>query len=176
VSPVRIDDALRAVLWRQFGAAIDMLENAITACPEPVWSDRAAVPEYWYTAYHTLFWLDFYLSAPVEDFRPPEPFGLEEMDPAGVLPPRVYSQAELLTYLEHGRNRCRSVIAGLDDAGGDRELAFGWGRMTRLELLLYNMRHVQHHAAQMNLLLRQGVDDAPRWVGITKKPCPGVPA
>jgi uncharacterized damage-inducible protein DinB len=40
--------------------------------------------------------------------------------------------------------------------------------MSRLELLLYNMRHVQHHAAQLNLILRQTIDSAPRWVGKAK--------
>lgn len=33
-----------------------------------------------------------------------------------------------------------------------------------LGILLYNMRHVQHHAAQLNLLLRQNIHDAPSWV------------
>jgi uncharacterized damage-inducible protein DinB len=33
-----------------------------------------------------------------------------------------------------------------------------------IEILLYNMRHVQHHAAQLNLLLRQVINDAPGWV------------
>jgi len=37
-----------------------------------------------------------------------------------------------------------------------------------VELLLYNMRHVQHHAAQLNLMLRQAVDSAPGWVAKTK--------
>jgi hypothetical protein len=32
------------------------------------------------------------------------------------------------------------------------------------ELVLYNLRHVQHHAAQLNLILRQVVDAAPGWV------------
>ena len=32
------------------------------------------------------------------------------------------------------------------------------------ELFLYNLRHVQHHAAQLNLILRQTIDRAPRWV------------
>ena len=35
------------------------------------------------------------------------------------------------------------------------------------ELLLYSMRHVQHHAAQLNLILRQRTNSAPRWVGKT---------
>ena len=49
-------------VWRQFGAAIDMLDNAITACPDAVWDDRSRQPEFWYLAYHTLFFLDLYLS------------------------------------------------------------------------------------------------------------------
>jgi hypothetical protein len=30
------------------------------------------------------------------------------------------------------------------------------------------MRHVQHHMAQLNLILRQVIDSAPNWVGRTK--------
>jgi hypothetical protein len=30
--------------------------------------------------------------------------------------------------------------------------------------LLYNMRHVQHHVEQLNLILRQETDSAPEWV------------
>ena len=33
-----------------------------------------------------------------------------------------------------------------------------------LEILLYNMRHVQHHAAQLNLLLRQETNHAPDYI------------
>jgi uncharacterized damage-inducible protein DinB len=40
--------------------------------------------------------------------------------------------------------------------------------MSVAELLLYNMRHVQHHAAQLNLILRQKIDSAPNWVSKTK--------
>jgi hypothetical protein len=39
--------------------------------------------------------------------------------------------------------------------------------MSVFELLLYNLRHVQHHAAQLNLILRQQVDAAASWVGRT---------
>jgi uncharacterized damage-inducible protein DinB len=37
-------------------------------------------------------------------------------------------------------------------------------QFSTLEILLYNMRHVQHHAAQLNLLLRQEINKAPDWV------------
>lgn len=29
-----------SIRWTQFGASIDMLENAIVACPDEIWEDR----------------------------------------------------------------------------------------------------------------------------------------
>ncbi len=105
-----MDATSRAVLWGQFGAAIDMLENAIRSCPEELWGDRARQPEFWYFAYHTLFFLDFYLDDAAEGFAPPPPFTLGELDPSGVLPDRVYQKEELLVFLEHGRNKARRAL------------------------------------------------------------------
>ena len=157
----------KAIIWQQFGAAIDMLENAVIACPAKVWGDRPGPQEFWYLTFHTLFFLDFYLSDKREGFGPPAPFGLEEFDPAGVLPPRVYSKDELLTYLTYGRKKCRSAIAGLTQERATSESGGLRPGLTYLELHLYNMRHVQHHAAQLNLILRQTIDSAPRWVSKT---------
>jgi hypothetical protein len=163
-----MDENLKTVLWHQFGAAIDTLENAITACPDEKWCDPSDPHLYWNLASHTLFWLDYYLSDTFEGFTPPPPFTLVEMDPAGVLPDRPYTKEELLSYLAHGRRKCRARIASLTEASAAEVRKFGRYEMTTLELLLYNMRHVQHHAAQMNLLLRQRIDSAPRWVGRTR--------
>ena len=158
----------KTATWGQFGAAIDTLENAIQACPEELWGDRSRRPEYWYLASHTLFWLDYYLADSEEGFAPPPPFTLVELDPAGVMPERVYSQDELLRYLEHGRAKCRATIAALTEARAAERCGFRRRNITVAELLLYNLRHVQHHAAQLHLILRQVTDSAPRWVGRAK--------
>jgi hypothetical protein len=163
-----MDTIWRSILWQQFGAAIDMLENALRACPEEIWGDRSQRPEYWYVVYHTLFFLDHYLSGTVEGFAPPAPFTLDELDPAGVMPERVYTKDELQAYLEHGREKCRRVIDGLTDELAQERCRFPWGEMSFAELLLDNMRHVQHHAAQLNLILRQRTDSAPRWVSTAR--------
>jgi hypothetical protein len=159
-----MDATSRAVLWGQFGAAIDMLENAIRSCPEELWADRTRQPEFWYLAYHTLFFLDFYLADAAEGFAPPAPFTLSELDFAGVLPDRVYQKEELLAFLEYGRNKARARIETLTPELAARRCNYGWFEPTRLEALFYSMRHVQHHAAQLNLLLRQAAIDPPRWV------------
>ncbi len=157
-------EPLKNALWHQFGAAIDMLENAIRVCPDHVWGDRTLQPEFWYTAYHTLFYLDLYLSGTDAGFQPPDPFTLDEMDERGLLPDRVYTKEELLRYLEHGRAKCRATIAGLADLAFERQSGFSWLDMSMFAVHLYNMRHVQHHAGQLNVLLRQKIDSAPRWV------------
>jgi hypothetical protein len=80
------------------------------------------------------------------------------------LPERTYTKEELLAYLQHGREKCRSLIAGLTSESAARHWVNEYKSLSFFEILLYNLRHVQHHAAQLNLLLRQGIDDAPRWV------------
>lgn len=59
-----MDTLWNQILWQQFGASIDMLDSAIRACPEQLWSDRERQPEFWRTAYHTLFFLELSLSGP----------------------------------------------------------------------------------------------------------------
>jgi hypothetical protein len=158
---------LNEPLWHHLGAAIDMLENAIVACPDALWSDRTQRPEYWYVAYHTLFFLDYYHSESAEGFAPPAPFTLEELDPAGIIPERPFTKDELLGYLEHGREKCRAIVATLTEETASEVRRFNGQDWTVLEWLLSSMRHVQHHTAQLNLILRQQTDSAPRWVGRT---------
>lgn len=171
-----MDTSWKTALWHQFGAAIDMLDNAVRACPDelwrvPLWDDQpeqASSSEFWYIVYHTLFWLDLYLTGSMEGFAPPAPFTLDELDPAGLLPDRVYAKEELQLYLEHCRAKCRTVIESLTDEQAWRLCRFGWGEVSFAELLLDNMRHVQEHAAQLSLVLGQKARFDPRWVAQTK--------
>jgi hypothetical protein len=169
VSDFPVELLFQEMIWRQFGAAIDMLDKAIEACPEDVWSaprDTARHTEFWYIAFHALFFLDLYLSGSVEGFRPPEPFGLEEMDPAGIIPENPYTKEDIAKYVAHCREKCRSVIDALDSEAAGRRFRSGWLDMSFGELLLYNLRHVQHHAGQLNLLLRETGNVPPRWVKV----------
>ena len=165
-----MDAQWQSTLWQQLGAAIDMLENAIVACPDELWANRTQRPEFWYVAYHTLFFLDYYLSDSAEGFAPPEPFTLEELDPAGVLPERPFTKDELLRYLQHGREKSRAIVAALTDETAREVRRFIGRDRTVLEWLLVSMRHVQHHTAQLNLILRQQTDSAPTWVARTPHP------
>ncbi len=156
-----MDNNLPKILWQQFGASIEMLENAIMICPEKVWDGST---HFWYNTYHCLFFLDYYLTTDPVGFAPPLPFDLSEFEDR--LPERVYTKEELLVYLEFCREKCRNLIFDLTE----ENIAKDWINESKtmvypmVEILLYNMRHVQHHAAQLNLLLRQTINDATDWV------------
>jgi len=162
------------MLWRQFGAAIDTLGDALNACPDELWEGRlwedkpdqwvaAGFSAFWYLGYHTLFWLDLYLYGAEEGFMPPEPFDLVEME-AGETLPRTYSREELLGYLDYCRQKCRETILALSPEEAKRVCRFPWGEVPYGELLLYNMRHVQEHAAQLHLFLGKRARKALDWV------------
>jgi DinB superfamily len=159
-----MDDSLKAILWRQFGAAIDMMENSIAACPDSLWNDGS---QFWYIAYHTLFFLDYYLSEEPDKFHPPEPFTLAEFGAEGSTE-RVYTKQELIKYIEFCREKCRKLISELNDENLEKRFINDRRNYSRLEILLYNMRHVQHHMAQLNLLIRQSGKVPPDWVSRTK--------
>ncbi len=158
-----MDSNLKTSLWQQFGASIDYLAETIRACPDSLWQaslwqtyDKSPVfSQFWYVSYHTIFWLDLYLTGAEEGYLPPAPFTLIEQDEDGPLPERVYGKDELLSFLADSRERCKAMIDSLTDEMAQRHCVFGWGELTFLELIPYNMRHVHGHAAQLNMLLGQ---------------------
>ena len=94
------------MVWHQFGIAIDEFGSTLRDCPNELWEKRLwddqpdqwvanGFSAFWYLAYHTLFWLDLYLSGAEEGFVPPQPFDLVEMEANESLP-RVYTREELL--------------------------------------------------------------------------------
>ena len=164
-----------------FAAAIDMLRSIISICPDEIWYKEK---KFYYMAYHTVIFLDYYLSSPVKDFTPDLPYTLGDPDhlPADaiddVLPNAHYSKTEMLDYLSTIREKCKDLIC----LSSTEKLASKWIKeeeidmhglcpsvvtnYSLLEILFYNLRHVQHHVGQLNLLLRQKADIAAGWIAM----------
>lgn len=156
-----IDTNFKTCLWNQFGAAIDMLENAIKKCPIEEWNTET---EFWYKAFHTIFFMDYYLSKDPDSFQPPSTFSMSEMDPSGRRPERIYTKEELLEYVNFCRTKAHKQLSELTDQIASQRFINSYRNYSILEIHIYNMRHVQHHAGQLYLLLRQTINDAPEWV------------
>ena len=176
-----MDNRWSTALWQQFGATIDMLENALLACPpanweQPLWSDPDGYAAFWRIGFHTLKWLDLYLSGSAEGFAPPPPFTENPKQP--------YTKDELRTYLAYTRKKCQTTIAALTEETAARQIEFPWigAPISFFELMLYTMRHVQEHVAQLSLFLGQNavdeqarskLNDALDWVPRARSDHPG---
>jgi hypothetical protein len=160
-----MDTILKTSIWQQFGAAVDTLDDAINLCPDRLWSavvwddsEDARYGQFWFLAYHSLFWLDLFLTGSSEGFLPPQPFI------RGALPEKPYTKADVLAYLKECRQKSKATIQGLNDENAYRVCTFQWMEPTFLELQLYSMRHLMEHAAQLNYFLGQNGVSGQDWV------------
>ncbi len=158
--------SIREATWNQFGASIEMLENVIKMCPDDHWDTEL---NFWYTSFHCIFWTDYYLTTEPKNFEPPKPFTFSEFDPTGKKPDRTYTKTELLLYLGYCRLKASQLIAGLTVEKLNDRWINDYKNFSLLEILFYNIRHIQHHSAQLNLLLRQTINNAPIWVSQAKQ-------
>jgi hypothetical protein len=146
----------------------------VELCPLEAWDSRSNTNAPWQIAYHALYFTHLYLSPTLEDFRPWPGHQSEvqhedgiagRADPSSRLPliPTPYSKAQVLAYCDH----CEALV---DDAVADLDLespesGFDWYPIPKLEHQLVNLRHLQHHAAQLADRLRNEADLGVRWVG-----------
>ncbi len=160
-----MDSSWKTSVWQQYGAAIDMLEDAITRCPEQLWTtslwhddDDQRYGQFWFVAYHCVFWTDLLLTGSMDGFTPPPPFV------RGVLPEQPHAKDQVLGYLALCRQRGQTTIEALTEAKAQQLCVFEWMEISFLELLLYSMRHIQEHAAQLSLVLGQHKISGADWI------------
>jgi hypothetical protein len=165
------EDDLRSILKSQYHAAIEMLGKAVQLCPDDLWLSSEHPNAFWHVAYHTLFVTHMYLQSSVEAFRPweqhrdtyqflgPVP-GNPQLDPKIGEP---YSKAQILEYLQLCKAAIDGAVNGLDLAAKDS--GFPWYKMSKLEHQLVNLRHLQHHTAQLADRLRRSAGLGVGWVG-----------
>lgn len=168
-----MSEYLKTILTGQFQAALSMLNQCVRLCPPEHWEGKIANQSFQTIAYHTLFFVDFYLSPAEEEFRLRDLHrrgGDERFDktPSVGLP-----QEDTAAYVEICRAKLLEALASETAASLAGPSGFStWFsalQLSRGELHLYNIRHVQHHTGQMSAYLRR-VDarlrdtTALRWV------------
>lgn len=166
--------ALRPILKSQYHAALAMLEDALRQCPEDVWFGRRHLNAFWQIAYHTLFFTHLYLQPRESAFRAWEhhqpdvqhPDGIGgPPDPNSTLPliPEPYLRMQVLDYWSVCNRMVDEAVDALDLDSPDS--GFSWYKVSKLEHQLINIRHLQHHTAQLTDRLRSDANIGVKWVG-----------
>ena len=164
---------LKELLTHQYEASLSMLNLAIVRCPDAGWNERVANLKYCQAAFHVVFFADVYLQ-PSDDIdalkRQPFHTGhaadfrdYEELeDRAQVL---LYDKAFVVDYLNYVRRKAGETIARESSELMAGPSGFARRKCSRAELHVYNIRHIQHHAAQLILRLRLDTEVDIPWVG-----------
>jgi uncharacterized damage-inducible protein DinB len=162
-------ESIQNAILGQFEAALAMLSHCVDACPAAHWEERIANNTFRQVAYHALFFADYYLSPDEDSFqlRALHQRGGDERRPevsAGL------SRAETISYAAVCRQKAIDVLASETQATRSGRSGFSARQISRVELHLYNFRHLQHHVGQLSAYLRR-IDQsfaesvALRWIG-----------
>ncbi len=164
---------IHQIIQSQFLASLAMLEGAVQQCPTSLWNPPESKNKFWHIAFHALFYTHLYLQPSGGDFTSWDKHreGYEFMGRTPWPPhekPKIdqpYAPAEVLEYLEFCRRQVQKIIPSLDldsDQSG-----FDWLPFGKLELQIYNIRHLQQHTGELcERLGAAGVDV--EWVGMVR--------
>jgi hypothetical protein len=157
-------------LISQYKAALQMLKNNIENCPDPLWNDDSYRNIFWQIVYHTLHYTNLYLAKSDENFIPWtkhvqnwhrfESLDKDEQRGADTF---QYTKEELFDYAAEITKRIETQI--IEEELYEKS-GFEWLPMNKLELHLYNLRHLQHHTGQLTERLQQHNVQGLSWVDI----------
>ena len=155
----------------QFNAALSMMEQTVSSCPEELWNVPGQANPFWRLAYHALFYVDLYMQ-PSEDemklweyardgyqFLGPTPWPPHEQPQAE----QPYSPEDILAYIEHLRSFVASTVPTVDLSAPS---GFHWLPFDKLELQIYNIRHLQQHIGDLSTILLTQANREIDWVGM----------
>lgn len=147
-------DHFKQILIAQFEAALAMLNQCIEACTPEHWEGKIANGTFRWNAYHALFFADLYLSPSNEafDLRDFNQRGGDERGPDACI---GLPKDDMLAYIPLVRQKMLDTIAAETEESLAGPSGFSWYSVTRAEIHLVNIRHVQHHAAQLSAFLRR---------------------
>ena len=166
-------DYLIKLLLDQFEASLEMLGECVDNCPEEHWESRIGNAAFWRVVYHTLFFVDLYLSADEASFAPREFHrddavaldGGDSGSEASQSEDVPFSKEQITEYIEHCRVKARDTISAETQASLENRSGFPWYPMSRGEHHLASIRHIQHHVGQLSASLIRNTGKGVRWIG-----------
>jgi hypothetical protein len=147
-------DYFRQILTSQFEAALSMQAQCVAACKPQHWDGKIANDTFAQVAYHTLYCTDLYLSPDEEHFQQHDLIRRGAAERKSGARPGL-SPDDTLSYIEFCRKKMVDALAAETPESLRLACGFSWLQISRGELHIYNIRHIQHHAGQFSAYLRR---------------------
>lgn len=157
-----MSEFLIKILTGQFEAVLAMMKLRIEACPDKYWEGKISEATFRQDAYHALFFFYYYLSSHEDKFVMTELHkkGGDEREP---VISQGLSKDDTLEFIKLCHKRIHESLSqeteeSLEGNSGFPSI-FRKYPLTRAELHIYNIRHLQHHMAQLSIYLRKISDE-----------------
>lgn len=164
-------DTFKELIANQYEATFCTLNQCLQECPSAFWQEPVSAFPFSQCIFHALFFADLYLGKNME-VQPEQAFhktnaaifaGYEQLE--RVTPVGTYEKQFLEQYLGHCRTKAKSVMGNETEEEWKEPAGFPWlASSSRAEVHVYNIRHIQHHAAQLILHLRKEATFDLPWV------------
>ena len=164
-------EVTKQAIASQFEAAFLTLQKGIDQCPDESWHQPVANNPFSQTVFHALFFGDLYLGETIESMKE-QGFHLDHADVFAGYEElnhheesvKTYPRSFIQSYLDFCRSKAKAEIAAETEASLNAQVNSPWHTFSRLEMHIYNIRHLQHHAAQLILRLRINHNPEIDWV------------
>ncbi|MEW4562122.1 DinB family protein [Bremerella sp. JC770] len=164
-------DLWNDLLHQQYEASLATLNHCLENGPDGAWQGKVVNLTFDQAVFHTLFFTDYYLGKTPDDLKQQayhrqhaDFFGdYEEMEPRVQV--QRYRKESLRDYLQFCRTKAKETLAAESAADLAAPCAFPPKDFSRAELHFYNVRHIQHHAAQLIMRLRLDYQVHTPWFG-----------
>lgn len=154
-------DAIVQILRRQFQPTVEMLSAQLEACPDSLWNDREFA--FWKQMFHSITGIKFWFRQGEEAFALPD-FGREIVDDFDRDNGNYITKQEMAAYFEELINKAERFFDSYHDEKLS-EPADVYDQMAVADVILGQIRHIQHHVGICNQILRQNGVDPVKWTG-----------
>ena len=153
-------ESVKTLTLKQYEAALSTIARCVRVCSDEMWIEPIVELTFNQAAFHTLFFGDLYLVANLEsmkdtDFHRQHVNDFQDYEEyEDKKPENTYSKKFILDYAQYCREKAITVINSETETSLNDDAPHSWINMSRAEQHIYNIRHLQHHAAQLIMRLR----------------------
>ena len=164
-------EVVKEMLAHQYDATLGMMELCVDRCPDSRWRAPVGSLAFNQVAFHVLFFTDYYLGeneAALREQQYHRDHGdffrtYEELEDRRQ--ELHYDQDSIRDYLSYCQRKASDVLAAETADSLAAPCGFPRKSFSRAELHVTNIRHIQHHTAQLSLRLRLDANEEIPWVG-----------
>jgi hypothetical protein len=160
----------KQAITNQLEASLATLKECVEQCPDDQWHEPIVKFKFCHVVFHLLIFADLYLSDDEASFRQQE-FHRENAAIFNNYDELSYDSTEtinsrddMLRYLVFCRAKATKVIGQETAASLSADTKILWYSISRAELLICTLRHLQHHVAQLIMKLRKDSDVSIGWI------------